>query len=203
MQVLMDQQPVEMEIPQGLPLAGLVERVRALAAGRQRVLANMAVEGQPIQVESLEQWLARPCDQLGRVEFVTACPRQLAHQTIQEASALFGEIGQWQQGAAEKLSAGQTGKAMEQLLACLVRFKAAQEAVSDAVQLNRLDLDGLMVAGRPMAQVIGELSARLAEIRAALKSSDLALLGDLLNYEFPKITGQWQAILGELGRRLA
>jgi hypothetical protein len=203
MQVLIDRHPVDIPLAEGEPLGRLVEQVRALAAESRRVLANIAVGGTSVPVEQLDDWLARPCDQAGPVEFETACPRGLARQTIGEVSRLFAENAQLQQGAAEKLAAGATGKAMEQLAGCLGLYKAAQEAVSKAVQLNRLDLDQLKLGSGTMGQAIAALSGQLAEVKAALESHDLVLLADLVNYEFPKIAEQWLAILAELDRQLA
>ncbi len=203
MHVLIDGQSVDVEVSGQLPLGGLVERVRAKVATDRRVLANMSIGGSAIEVDELEQWLARPCGQVAEVRFETACPRALARGTVGGVRALFADSTVLQQEAAGRLAAGQTVKAMEALTGCLGLYKAAQEAVSQAVRLNRLDLDRLRVGGRSMGQTIGELTARLGEVKSALEDRDLVLLGDLLTYEFPHISEQWMAILAELDKRLA
>ena len=92
---------------------------------------------------------------------------------------------------------------MENLAGYLGLYKAAQEAVSQAARLNRLDLDKLQVNGRSMGLVIGELAGQLAQVKAALEARDLVLLNDLLTYELTRGTEQWQELLSALDQRLA
>ncbi|MDD4889812.1 MAG: hypothetical protein PHU85_07755 [Phycisphaerae bacterium] len=202
MRVLVDQKSVEVTIPPGSLLSHLVEQVRAHVAGQRRVLENMIVDGQAAPADKLEQWLARPCDLIELVEFRTACPRAMALDTVAAVAALLEDSTQLYQGAAEKLTAGQTGKAMELLLGCLNFYKAAQEAVSQVVLLHKLDLERMTLGDQTVGQATRSLVGQLAEVKVALEARDFVLLADLLNYEFPKITSQWQAILSELGRVL-
>jgi hypothetical protein len=142
--------------------------------------------------------LTQPGEQVGPVEFDSASPCDLAREAVRAVAALLGDAAQLQQDAAAKLSAGATGKAMELLLGCLNMFKTAQEAISQAVQLTRIDLNQLAVEDRQAGELIAELAGQLATTRTALESRDFAMLGDLLSYEFPAATLRWQAILAAL-----
>ena len=198
MRVLIDRVAVEVDIEPARPVGEIIDRVRAYLADRQRIIARIYVAGAPVPPDQLEQMLTRPGEQVGPVEFDSASPRDLAREAVRAVAALLGDAAQLQQDAAAKLSAGATGKAMELLLGCLNMFKTAQEAISQAVQLTRIDLNQLAVEDRQAGELIAELAGQLATTRTALESRDFAMLGDLLSYEFPAATLRWQAILAAL-----
>lgn len=202
MQVMVDHKPLDVTIAPGAVLGQLVEQIRTHVAERKRVVENMIVDGEAAPAGQLEQWLARPCDPIGRVEFQTACPRAMARDALAAVGTLIGDSTQLHQGAAEKLSAGQAGKAMEMLLGCLNFYKTAQEAVSQVIQLHRLNLESMKIGEQSAAEAVAGLMRQLSEVKGALEARDFVLLADQLNYEFPRITERWQAILGELSRTL-
>ena len=203
MRVLIDRKPVDVDIEPARPMGEIIDRVRAYLADRQRVIARVYVAGEPVPPSQLEQMLAQPGEQAGAVEFESASPRDLAREAVRAVAALLDDAAQLQQDAAAKLSAGATGKAMEMLLGCLNMFKTAQEAISQAVQLTRIDLGELVVEDRKAGELIAELANQLMTTRTALESRDFAMLGDLLNYEFPTATQRWQAILAALDEAMA
>jgi hypothetical protein len=203
MRVLIDQQPVDVHVQADQLLASVLELVRSRVAQQRRVVGRIVIDGQAIPVAELDLWLTRPCDEVGQVEVETACPRELARQTLGAVGSLLGDISKLGRGSADKLLAGQTGKAMEMLLGCLNLHKAVQEAVSQVVRLTGLNLKELRIGDQTAEQVTQELAGQLVAVKSALEAGDFVVLGDLLNYEFPKATGQWQAILAELDRALA
>ncbi|MCG3179626.1 MAG: hypothetical protein BIFFINMI_01966 [Phycisphaerae bacterium] len=203
MRVTLDDKPLDMDIGISQPLREVIDRVRKVAAVRKRILAAISVRGHELGADELDEWSARPCDQVEQVAFTTACPRRLARDAIAQVAALFEECSLMQQAVAEQLTAGQLGKAMERLAGCLGLFKAAQEAVSQAVELNRLDLRAIQLKGKSLEQAIRDLTGKLAEVKAALEANDLVLLRDLLTYEFPEVSCQWRDILGVLDEHLA
>ncbi len=204
MQVLVDQKPVEVAEQADLLLADLIDSVRRIVAQSDRVLANIAVEGQRVPADELGEWLARPCEGLGQVAFETADPRALARDALGQVAGLFGDCAALYQGAVEMLNRNNMPKAMERLAGCLGLFKAAQEAVSEAVALCGLDLSQIHVEdGTSLEQAVADVTGQLGELKSALEDRDMVLLRDLLTYEFPGMAEQWQTILSRLDDHLA
>lgn len=203
MQILIDDQPVDIPVQPNLTFGAIVDSVNAVLVERRRVMQNILVDGQPVSSEQIEQLQGQPAVQFEQIAFKTACPRRLARETLSAVASMLGDTASLQRGAVDKLAAGQTAKAMEMLLGCLNHFRLAQEAIRQAVQLNRVDLDRVRIGPQSAGEVIKSLAVQLAEVRTALEKRDFAMLADLLNYEFPHATEQWLAIVAELDRLLA
>jgi hypothetical protein len=202
MRVLLDNDPVAIETAPEQPLRAVIDSVQAIITQRRRVVQEVLVDGQTVPADQVEQWLARPAGQVAVVEFKTACPRRLARDTLAAVAAMLADTSRLQQGAADKLAAGQTGKALELLLGCLNHFRLAEGAVRQAVQVAKLDLEQVKVGQKPVGAVIQDLAGQLTQVKVALETRDYAMLGDLLNYELPKVADAWKSIVVELERQL-
>jgi hypothetical protein len=203
MQVTVDEQKVDVPVEPTQPLGDLVEQVRQRVCGQGRIVAGISVDDQTLPPGELDEWLARPCEQLGEVKITSACPRTLAREAVREVGGLLGQCDQLGGNAVKELDAGHSARAMEHLAGCLGLFKSAQEAVSKAIKLNRMNLADLEVDGRSVAEVIASLGEKLGELRAAIEADDMVLLRDQLNYELPEVSSQWRSILALIDQRLA
>jgi hypothetical protein len=129
----------------------------------------------------------------------TADPLRLALDVIQEARQQLQLAEQFKLQAADLLQQGHTPPALQQLNGCLRAWQDAQDTIHKTAELMRVDLDAVMVAGRPLRQVLEGFAGQLREIRCALERRDFVSLGDVLLYETSHTTADWLACMEALG----
>jgi hypothetical protein len=134
-------------------------------------------------------------DKYETLEFETGSPWDLATGALEGAGALFGETRGLMTEVVELLNQGQTTRAMDLLANCLQVWHQASESVRRTSQLIGLDLDGVTVAGEPVAGLFSKLGEQLNGVKEALEGRDYVLLSDIVQYELPATTEQWQQMI--------
>ena len=66
----------------------------------------------------------------------------------------------------------------------------------------RIDLDQIIIGGRPLTELILQFAGQLKEIRSSLENRDFVSLGDVLIYETEHTDAQWRLALEELRRMI-
>ncbi|HSI35889.1 MAG TPA: hypothetical protein VK986_20070 [Tepidisphaeraceae bacterium] len=130
----------------------------------------------------------------------TADPRQLAGNVLKEVEAQLAEADRLRAEASELILKSQNQKAMEKLSGCFTTWQHAQESVLKTAQLVRLDLQDVIVDGRPLSEMVGEFAGQLRSIKVALENRDFVGLNDILTYEAAETSDRWRRAVGEVGR---
>ncbi|MEZ0267588.1 MAG: hypothetical protein ACAI43_22885 [Phycisphaerae bacterium] len=130
----------------------------------------------------------------------TADPRQLAGNVLKEVEEQLAEADRLRAEASELILKSQNQKAMEKLSGCFTTWQHAQESVLKTAQLVRLDLQDVIVDGRPLSEMVGEFAGQLRSIKVALENRDFVGLNDILTYEAAETSDRWRRAVGEVGR---
>ncbi|HYE17663.1 MAG TPA: hypothetical protein VEA69_04420 [Tepidisphaeraceae bacterium] len=130
----------------------------------------------------------------------TADPRQLAGNVLKEVEEQLAEADRLRAEASELIVKGQNQRAMEKLSGCFTTWQHAQESVLKTAQLVRLDLQDVIVDGRPLSEMVGEFAGQLRSIKVALENRDFVGLNDILTYEAAETSDRWRRAVGEVGR---
>ena len=166
-----------------------------------RLVVQVLLDGetpQPGQFGTLRQTRLE-----GRTLYIeTADPRVLALEVLDEVVQQINESEPLKGEAAELLQRNQLGKAMEKLGAVLRAWHHAQESVVKITELLRLDLNCVLVDGRPLQGLLEEFAEQLRSIRGALEQRDFVTLGDVLMYETGETAQRWLATVEALCRTI-
>ncbi|MGA2441337.1 MAG: hypothetical protein ABSH08_10280, partial [Tepidisphaeraceae bacterium] len=133
----------------------------------------------------------------------TADPREMAMDVLKQVESQLGEADRIKSEAAKLLQSNQNVRAMEKLSGCLTTWQHAQESLLSTARLLKIDLDQILIAGRPLTELIAQFAEQLKLIRSSLENRDFVTLGDVLIYETEQTSAQWRLALEELRRMIA
>jgi len=133
----------------------------------------------------------------------TADPREMAMDVLKQVESQLGEADRIKNEAAKLLQSNQNVRAMEKLSGCLTTWQHAQESLLSTARLLKIDLDQILIAGRPLTELTAQFAEQLKQIRSSLENRDFVTLGDVLIYETEQTSAQWRLALEELRRMIA
>ena len=114
---------------------------------------------------------------------------------LAEVEHQLDEADRLKNDAVQLLQGNQQTKAMEKLAGCFSTWQHAQETIQKTAQLLRVDLSRVIVAAKPLANLLQGFNQQLQQIKAALENRDFVTLGDILTYETTETSGQWRAAI--------
>lgn len=193
MQVYLDEQPVELP---GSHLAALLDAARKRLDGA-RVVVEVAVDGDKLNEQEITD---RAEEKLGDVDvrLVTADPRELAIETLEQVRGRLGDAQELQQDAADLLQQDQTPPALQKVGQSVEAWLQVQQAVLQSAVLLNLDLDRIDVDGRPAHELTSQAVEQLGDVKTFIQANDTVALADALQYEWPETTAQWHRLIDAL-----
>lgn len=198
MQVFLDEQAIELPGPNLGSLLDAARRRLADAEGAsQRVVVEVAVDGHKLGEDQIAE---RAEEDLGDLEvrLVTADPKQLAIDTLEQVRGRLGEAQEMQQEAADLLQQDQTQPALLKVGESIEAWLQVQQAVLQSTVLLGIDLDKLEIDGQPAHALTTTALERLEDVKVFIQANDTVALADALQYEWPETTSQWHRLIDEV-----
>lgn len=189
--------------PLGAEELGLktVGQVLAHLQRKKRLVVHVLIDGLEPDLRQLGDVRQSPLEN-HHVFIETADPREMALEVLQQVEAQIGEADRIKNEAAKLLQTNHNGKAMEKLAGCLTTWRHAQESLLKTARLMKIDLDKVIVAGRPLKEAITQFAEQLKQIRTALEDRDFVTLSDVLIYETEQTGARWREVLETLRRTI-
>lgn len=187
-------------------LFGVLGAARAVAESAGRVIVEAKLDGEPIA----DALLASPGSSVisggSVVEFVSAEPRALVSMTLHDVGDALMGVGERHRSAAEMLQVGQITEAAGVIGETLAVWEATARAVGEGPALLRLDLRDVpaSIDGKPvdLDAAVGELLARLEDVRASMAAEDWAGLADTLAFDLAELADEWQKIVRSMAESI-
>lgn len=198
MELMLDDQPCDVC---ARTVGEAIDAGAELAQTRGRLVVEVFVDGSPWNAEMLSS-PDRFTAVAETVRLVTAEPRGLVMQTLQQAASALAEADDLQRSAAEAMQAGEHPESLKQLNEAISIWLSVAEAIVRSAQILGLSLDEIAVGEIPIIDSVRRLHDWLRVIHNALADRDQIGLADTLLYELPEVVGEWQAILAELELRV-
>jgi hypothetical protein len=171
-----------------------VGQVLAHLQRENRLIVHVLIDGEEPDLQKLPTVRQSPLR--GHTVFIeTADPRQMARDIIAEVDSQLDQAERLKAEAAGLLRKSQWAPAMEKLSGCFSLWQHAQEAIVGTAQLLKLDVEQVLVEGQPLAELMGQFTDQLRQIKSALESRDFVALTDLLAYETQETSSRWHAAL--------
>src|SRR5918993_962198 len=149
---------------------------------RNRLVINMLIDGEEPDLDRMSDVRRVPLN--GHTLFIeTAEPRAMALEVLAEVEEQLAEADRLKGEAVDLLQRNAAVRAMERLSGCFSTWQHAQESVLKTAQLLRLDLAGITIEGRRLADVLNEFAGQLREVKHAMEDRDFVTLADVLTYE--------------------
>ncbi len=198
MDVFVDEQPY-LHAAAGFRTVGdLANRISRDTAGSPRLVVGVCCDGQPVAPDRLDAVLASPLDGYQRIDLQTQPLPALVAGALEQAGRLAAEARLNRDRAADLLAEGQLQTAMHHLQRLFETWGQVHEAITVCAQALGRSLDDLSAGDRGLADVLGSLKTLLADLRDALLSQDLVVVGDILRYELNQPLDDLDALLAQL-----
>ncbi len=197
----LDDQELAVPTAAGGSLGALLDAARARAADAGRVVVEVKIDGQAVSPDDLDAQLDQPVAAQD-VRLTTADPAELSVDALAEARNQLAALGDLQQEAAELLQSDQAGEALAKLGGAVQGWLNIAQAVTQASQLNGVDLDRLDVGGEPASATVLSLAEQLKSVKSLIETQDVTALADTVGYEWPEVVARWDALLEALAVEL-
>jgi hypothetical protein len=197
MPVTVDDSPLRAE-ELGLRTVG---QVLAHLQREKRLVVHVLIDGLEPDLRRLGDVRKSPLKD-HHVFIETADPREMAMDVLKQVESQLGEADRIKNEAAKLLQSNQNVRAMEKLSGCLTTWQHAQESLLSTARLLKIDLDQILIGGRPLTELVVQFAEQLKQIRTSLENRDFVTLGDVLIYETEQTSSQWRLALEELRRMI-
>jgi hypothetical protein len=196
MDIYLDNQPLTCDEN---TLGGLLSEARQKLGDSERVIVEIRLDGQALDAAALDEQQVIEAEE---VQFVTANPRELTVSTLQQVRNALDNARDAQSEAASLLRADQANDALDQIRDLLTVWQQAQQSVLHSAQLLDIPLNEMEANGRPVAEVVDELSEMLSELRTQLTSNDWLGVADTLDEPLRLAVDDWQHLIDALCQRI-
>ena len=198
MEIFVDDQPFECSNPTQT-IADLITEVRdKLCEDDRLILGIRCNDGEFLDSDQYEQVCVKPSSDFDRIDLTTGSPKALVREALNQAIALFEETEPDQKEIVKLLAEGNSTRAMKLLGGCFKAWHQAHEAVIKSVGLLEIDIDGIRVGDKPLAESLGQLATQLRQVKDAIEAKDFVTLSDILQYEFAETTTHWTTMIRTL-----
>jgi hypothetical protein len=174
---------------------------QALAAARAHVaktgllIVGIQCNQDHIPPDQLDRVLLQPARDFQRIDLVSGHAKPVVLDALRQIRQLFTESFVAMKSASEALAAGRIGEAMRTFGDCVSVWSCTHESVVQGASLLGIQFDALQINGKPATHWLGELAARLSDIKGAIEARDNVLLGDILRYEMDETLREWETML--------
>ncbi len=162
-----------------------------------RLIVHVLIDGEEPDLARLPALRQSPL--LGHTLFIeTTEPQAMAMEVLNEVELQLNEANRLSSDAVALLRSNQTVRAMEKLRGCFSTWQHAQESVKKIAQLLRIDLQRIVVEGKPFTETLDSFTQQLRLIKSSLENRDFVSLIDTLVYESSETSSQWLAAINSM-----
>ena len=183
-------------------LAQTIDIAKAKLVDTDGMIVGVRCDGEDIPPDRLDEVLPQPLSRYGRVDLISACPREVVVAALRDVRTTLEETFVGVKSSAEALAAGHVSNAMQSLSECLSVWGRAHCSVMESCSLLGLRLDDMEIDGRPIVDWLVGLSDKLRGIKGAIEARDHVLLGDMLRYEMEETLDAWDRTIEGLIRHV-
>ena len=169
---------------------------KAAEAAGERLVVEAEADGALVPNDHLAE---PPGDDPYAVELklVSAHPRELVSEALDEAAELLKGVEEAQRRAAELIQSGEIPEAMESLQVVLEGWSGAGQVMRLAEVTPGVDMPD-EAGGESMMALTSELARLLGEVRGAMAQQDMTGVADVLAYDMDTLCDSWSRALGAL-----
>lgn len=178
-------------------LGGALDAAAERLAASGRVVVEVELDGAVLPGDQIDARRGEAIEQR-ELRMVSADPRVLSIETLEQVRARLGEAKRLQDDAADLLQRDDAPAALKKVGEAIEVWLQTQQAVLHSAAITGLDLDAITVDGEPLSGFTGQLLGRLKELKALIEAGDTVGLADTLAYEWPEEVARWESLIAAL-----
>ncbi|MCC6679407.1 MAG: hypothetical protein IT445_00745 [Phycisphaeraceae bacterium] len=195
MAVYLDDREADLE---GRTLGELLESAVRQLQSNGRMVVEVQLDGRTLTGDALTEQAAQTVSPEQELRLVSAAPGLVARQALEQVrQELLGQQPVLSD-AAGKLQQDQAGAAFTLLGRINDVWLTTLQTIEQAARLLEVNLAELEVDGRQFSDCTNDLFAALQELRRQVQDQDTSALADALEYDWPGLIEQWDAVIGKL-----
>ncbi len=204
MDIYINSESIELNYDSENTLADVLSLVQDNFFETGNIVTGIIVDGEVVQPERLAELKQAAADSFGEVNLVVRPANRFAAEGLLTVCDHLEFSIALRTDVVDALQQGKAQYAMEKLGEYVQFWAGLQSTLGSACRLVGVNIEELEVFGEDgsepilIVEHIKELSEQLSEVKNALESGDLVLLGDILGYEFADLTDSWRDILQKM-----
>ena len=202
MDVLVNDQPYTAGGPADQSLRDLAREICS-GEGEDRVVVRIRCNGRPVAQHELEALLDKPTTEFDHIDLYTQPVKALVRSTLATAIDVFAEADGARGQIADHLAEGQQEKAMALLQELFSAWKQVQDCLPTAAEALHIDLADLRIDDMDLNDILDPIKIQLTEMKEAMQTGDMVLVGDILRYELEDPFRNWLGVLKHLHEQAA
>ena len=150
---------------------------------RGRVLLGTLHGEAGVTRDEAGRWQARPLDEFGTLEFLSAEPRALARHTCVDMMEFLDRLAARGEETALAAEAGERDKTLAGIRDCAEGWSFVIQSLRDMLRFVGADPSAVEMEGRPLAAVARDLCAIIQKMGAEMSRGELSGLKDILLHD--------------------
>lgn len=196
--ILIDDRPYPQPCPPEMTVRDLAREICADTTLGRRLVVSLHCDGRPVADAEMDAVLDAPADSFDRLDLVTQPVAALVRTAMHQAMNLIDDASACRDAAADALERGERPAAMSELQKFLDIWRQVQESMLASAEALGVHLDSLDAGGCRFSELIGLMKTHLTDLRSAMRTQDLVLVGDILRYELEEVLTHWRGLLAAL-----
>lgn len=167
-----------------------------------RLIVTLGHNGSAVPDNGVDAMLDHPLADIERLDLLSASKCDLAATAMEAAGQLLCDTRARQAAIIDMLAADDTDSALSTLASCLQDWGQAHAGTVQIISLMNIDVESLMVGGRPGTEILHEVVEHLTQLRSCIQEQDYVLLGDTLQYELLPFFEDWERLVAALAEQV-
>jgi len=191
MNVMINDNPVELETVENPTFSDLVEEAERFACDQGKIITQITLNGELITSEDEASRRFDHCSCTDQINILMDHPRKIIIAALQEANKDIPDLVINLKGVATHLQTGARRAAYSLFSECIEQWKQVINLFRIAESVLDVDSEALIIEGRTLDHIQSELLEILVETKKSMQEDDAITLSDLLEYELvPNIEQQ-------------
>jgi hypothetical protein len=195
MKIYVDRREEDADLPSGLSLSEIIDRISSKSISSERVITKIRVDGKELLEDENGLYPDLNGDEIDSLEFQTGLPKEMAHQGLHDARIYLEKLNPGIGRTAELFRLGEEAKANEQYGRCIDGINWFIRILEGVRQVIGMNFQGMAFKEETVQSRIRKLQETIRGMWSAQLDEDWIMLADLLEYELLPIMEEWKEIL--------
>lgn len=185
----------ELSLPPETTIGQLIGAAKVRLQGTHEMVLGVRCDDEEVPSEQLDDVIPLACSLFDSVRVITGDAREVVADALMVTRRALATTYAQTRSVCEKLAAGSIQAAMQEMVECSCVWSRVHQAVVQSCSLLSINPSSALIAGRPLAEWLGDIAKMLIGIKSAMESRDYVLLADILRYEIDDVLGGWEQML--------
>lgn len=198
MNVLINNEEVALDIDERPAFGDVIEQAEKFSSEQGKIITEITLNGEVVTPDEEAAKKFDPCDGSTVIEMLMDTPQSIIIKALGEADKDLPAIAENLRQVASYLQTGSRQAAFSLFSESIEQWKQVINLFRIVESALQIDAKSIVIGGRSLDCVQGELLELLLETRNSMQDDDAVTLSDLLEYELAPNIEQQRDVIREL-----